>query len=121
MIALPATYLFSPRRASPITACHRGSEDRSACWAGRCTEPEYGFFGAPTLTWGENWSPDLEIREQHTLVTEGVYRHIRHPMYAAHWLWGLGQALLLQNWIAGPSTLVALLPMYLVRVPRRSR
>ncbi|WP_374711785.1 hypothetical protein [Symbiobacterium terraclitae] len=31
------------------------------------------------------------------------------------------QALLLQNWIAGPASLVALLPLDLVRVPQEER
>ena len=42
-------------------------------------------------------------------------------MYAAHWLWGIAQVLLLQNWIAGLSMLVTVLPLYLVRVPREER
>jgi protein-S-isoprenylcysteine O-methyltransferase Ste14 len=50
---------------------------------------------------GRNWSPSLELRERHELVKEGVYRSVRHPMYASMWLWGVAQALLLQNWIAG--------------------
>src|SRR4026209_2012015 len=29
---------------------------------------------------GTNGSIPLEVREQHRLVTQGVYRHIRHPM-----------------------------------------
>jgi protein-S-isoprenylcysteine O-methyltransferase Ste14 len=70
---------------------------------------------------GTNWSPSLEIGAQHTLSTEGVYRHIRHPMYASHLLWGLAQALLLPNWIAGLASLVAFLPLYLSRVPREER
>src|SRR5688572_24263574 len=28
---------------------------------------------------GRNWSPSLELREGHELVTQGVYRHVRHP------------------------------------------
>jgi protein-S-isoprenylcysteine O-methyltransferase Ste14 len=32
---------------------------------------------------GTNWSITLEVREHHRLVTEGVYRRIRHPMYSA--------------------------------------
>jgi len=48
-------------------------------------------------------------------VTHGVFRHIRHPMYAAHWLWGIAQVFLLQNWIAGFSMLVTFLPSYLYR------
>lgn len=63
-----------------------------------------------------NWSPKLELMEEHTLVTNGVFRHIRHPMYAAHWLWGVAQVFLLQNWVAGFSMLVCLLPMYVYRV-----
>jgi len=65
-----------------------------------------------------SWSPYLEIREEHSLVTHGVFLHIRHPMYAAHWLWGIAQALLLQNWIAGLAMLASFLPLYLVRVVR---
>src|ERR1700719_2752029 len=32
---------------------------------------------------GTNWSITLEVREQHRLITQGVYRRIRHPMYLA--------------------------------------
>lgn len=67
---------------------------------------------------GRNFSPELKIREEHKLVTEGIFRSIRHPMYAAHWLWALAQALLLQNWIAGLSVLVAFWPLYSYRVAR---
>lgn len=70
---------------------------------------------------GRNWSPSLQIREGHTLVTDGVYRLIRHPMYASMWLWGTAQALLLQNWIAGWAGLVLFVPMYVLRVPREER
>jgi protein-S-isoprenylcysteine O-methyltransferase Ste14 len=66
---------------------------------------------------GRNWSVSLEIREQHTLVTSGVYRHVRHPMYSAFWLWALAQALLLPNWIAGPCGLVGFGILFLLRVP----
>jgi protein-S-isoprenylcysteine O-methyltransferase Ste14 len=70
---------------------------------------------------GRNWSPSLQIREGHTLVTNGVYRSIRHPMYASIWLWSIAQALVLQNWIAGWASLVLFLPMYVLRVPREEQ
>ena len=63
-----------------------------------------------------NWSPSLEIIEGHSLVTHGVFRYIRHPMYAAHVLWGIAQVFLLQNWIAGFSMLVCLLPQLVNRI-----
>ena len=55
---------------------------------------------------GTNWSITLEVREQHRLVTHGIYRSVRHPMYAALLLYSVGQALVLPNWVAGPSYLV---------------
>jgi protein-S-isoprenylcysteine O-methyltransferase Ste14 len=70
---------------------------------------------------GTNWSPSLEIGAGQTLVTKGVYHTIRHPMYASHLLWGLGQALLLHNWIAGLAGLLTFLPLYLLRLPREER
>ena len=66
---------------------------------------------------GLNWSPTLEIREKHTLITRGIYSVIRHPMYASQILWSLAQILLLQNWIAGFSSLVVFFPFYFMRVP----
>ncbi len=63
-----------------------------------------------------NWSPSLEIYAEHSLVTEGIYRFIRHPMYASQWLWVIAQALLLQNWLAGPLNLVFFIFFYTLRV-----
>jgi len=46
---------------------------------------------------GRNWSVTLEVRVDHSLITDGVYAHVRHPMYTAFWLWALAQAILLPN------------------------
>ena len=67
---------------------------------------------------GRNWSPTLELREDHVLITGGIYRHIRHPMYSAIWLIVLAQALLVHNWIAGPAAILAFGLMYAIRMPR---
>jgi protein-S-isoprenylcysteine O-methyltransferase Ste14 len=65
---------------------------------------------------GLNWSPSLEIREKHELITRGIYGVIRHPMYASQWLWIIAQPLLLQNWIAGFLNLLVFIPFYFLRV-----
>lgn len=70
---------------------------------------------------GRNWSVSLEVRENHRLVCEGVYRHVRHPMYSAFWLWAVAQALLLPNWVAGLSGLVGFGTLYLLRVGDEER
>ena len=66
---------------------------------------------------GENWSPSLELRKRHGLVTGGVYARVRHPMYLAIWLSAIAQPLLIQNWIAGLLVIPAFAAMYFIRVP----
>ncbi len=70
---------------------------------------------------GRNWSVTAEVRERQTLVTSGVFKYMRHPMYSAHWLWGIAQALLVHNWISGLASLVIFISVYLLRVPREER
>ena len=70
---------------------------------------------------GRSWSVTLELRDQHALVTHGLYAHVRHPMYSAFWLWAVAQALLLPNWIAGFSGLVGFGVLYFGRVGREER
>jgi protein-S-isoprenylcysteine O-methyltransferase Ste14 len=65
---------------------------------------------------GTNWSITLQVRENHRLVVDGVYRRIRHPMYAALFLYSIGQALVLPNWVAGPSYLVTFAILFALRV-----
>ena len=65
---------------------------------------------------GVNWSPTLEIREKHELITRGIYGVIRHPMYASQWLLSIATPLLLQNWIAGWLNLVVFIFFYNFRV-----
>jgi protein-S-isoprenylcysteine O-methyltransferase Ste14 len=54
-------------------------------------------------------------------VTGGVFKHIRHPMYAAHLLWGIATPLMLHNWIAGFSFLALSLVQYITRISAEER
>lgn len=82
------------------------------------------FAGGLFVLWrshkdlGGNWSAKIEVKKEHVLVTKGIYKYIRHPMYAAFFLMGIGQGLLLGNWIAGPGFIVFFVLLYFVRVPR---
>jgi protein-S-isoprenylcysteine O-methyltransferase Ste14 len=70
---------------------------------------------------GTNWSENLELREDHQLVTSGIYKSIRNPMYAALSLYGIAQTLLLSNWIAGPCFLVQFTLMFILRLRAEER
>ena len=118
---LGLVYVFSNRL--DFANCHLPRSLRSlAGMAGMIV-----FAAANWLLWrshadlADNWSPTLEVRENHTLVTDGVFYYIRHPMYAAHWLWAVAQSLLLHNWIAGLASLVAIIPLYFRRVPEEEQ
>jgi protein-S-isoprenylcysteine O-methyltransferase Ste14 len=70
---------------------------------------------------GTNWSITLQVRENHRLVTSGVYSRVRHPMYSALFLIAVAQALVLPNWIAGPGYLFGFGLLYLLRVNAEER
>lgn len=114
MIGLPAVYILTPwlSFADYILPLWAG-------WVGTVV-----YAAAFVLLWRSHadlavaFSPIAEITGGQQLVTDGVYRFIRHPMYAAHFLWALAQPLLLWNWIAGFSMLVTFLPLYLARVSK---
>jgi len=90
-----------------------------AMWTGAALlVPYLWMFWRSHADLGRNWSPGLEVRADHGLITNGVYRRVRHPMYAAIWLGALAQPLLIQNWIGGFAILPCFLAMYLIRVPR---
>jgi protein-S-isoprenylcysteine O-methyltransferase Ste14 len=112
-IVLPLLYLFSPwldfaNHASPTLAPWLGA----ATWLAGLW-----LFRRAHADLGTNWSVTLELRSTHRLVTHGVYRLVRHPMYAAFVLLGVAQALLLPNWLAGSSALLATALLCIVRIP----
>jgi protein-S-isoprenylcysteine O-methyltransferase Ste14 len=70
---------------------------------------------------GRNWSISLDVREDHQLITQGIYRKIRHPMYSAFWLWAVAQGLLLPNWVAGFAGLIGFGTLFFGRVAREEQ
>lgn len=70
---------------------------------------------------GAMWSVSLQLKQDHKLVTSGVYRHLRHPMYTAFWLMALAQALLISNWVAGLAGIVGFGTLYALRIGEEER
>ena len=81
---------------------------RRALWLGRAVVAAAALvmFRLTHKALGKMWSVSLQLKQDHKLVTTGIYRRLRHPMYTAFWLMALAQALLLPNWIAGTAGLV---------------
>jgi protein-S-isoprenylcysteine O-methyltransferase Ste14 len=70
---------------------------------------------------GRNFSVSLDVREDHVLVSKGVYARIRHPMYLAFWLWAIGQLLLLPNWFAGLAGILGFGILYFGRIEQEEK
>ena len=116
-LLLPILYLCTPLLAFadyPLPA--------AAAWCGVAI-----MVGALLLFYrshtdlGQNWSATLELRKGHELVDHGVYRSMRHPMYASILLWDIAQGLMLRNWLAGWCAFVTFALLYVVRAPREER
>ena len=109
-IASPAlSFAEYPLRASPFIV------------GTTCLAVGLWFFRRSHADLGTNWSITLEVRERHQLITGGVYRRVRHPMYTALLLYAIGQALVIPNWVAGPSYLVPIGILCLFRVGGEER
>ncbi len=88
-----------------------------------------GFFlGIASLafwTWaqvalGKEWSPQLQLREEHHLVTSGPYSKMRHPIYTAMFGYGISLALLTANWVFTGLAVLVIVGL-IARVPREEQ
>jgi protein-S-isoprenylcysteine O-methyltransferase Ste14 len=57
---------------------------------------------------GRNITSSIVTRTEHTLVTNGPYRWVRHPLYAAGLLLHVALALLLSSWLVALAGLATL-------------
>lgn len=74
-----------------------------------------GLRLAAIRTLGRYWSLNLEIRKDHQLVREGVYRHMRHPAYSAIMLEVISIPLVGNAWWVLALSVGAYIPLLLAR------
>jgi protein-S-isoprenylcysteine O-methyltransferase Ste14 len=116
-VILPALYLFTPWLSFADY-----SLPRFVPWLGAILIVlALWLFWRAHVDLGLNWSITLEVRRGHELIVHGVYRRIRHPMYAAIFLFALAQAFLLPNWLAAWAGFVTVGLLYAIRAPREEK
>ncbi len=84
-----------------------------------------GLLSLAFWTWtqaalGAHWSAQLQLREEHHLVTTGPYARVRHPLYTGMIAWAVGVALVTANWVFVVFTALSLVGLA-VRVPREEQ
>lgn len=79
-------------------------------------------IGSVLLLWWVQWALDVQFdgtlhtQADHKLIQHGPYRWVRHPMYTALFMMGLGWSLLTANWFIGFPLSVAIILVVLSRV-----
>jgi protein-S-isoprenylcysteine O-methyltransferase Ste14 len=95
LMAMVVVYAAFPRQTAWLLVALPG-------WA-RWSGVGLASIGLAALVWvhaalGRHWSTTLQLRAEHTLVTTGPYRWVRHPMYTALALCFLGTSLASAAW-----------------------
>jgi protein-S-isoprenylcysteine O-methyltransferase Ste14 len=81
-----------------------------------------GVAGILLLVWvhrtlGIQWSTTLQFKEEHTLITSGPYKFIRHPMYASLSLFFVGLSMISSFWPF--FVLIGITLLFFVRIMKR--
>ncbi len=118
LLGILALYAFD---AAPLRAARLSLPNRL-----RWTGFGLGLLSLALWAWsqktlGRFWSPQLQLRDEHALVTNGPYRWVRHPMYTALAGFGLAVALVTSNAIFAVMAVVAVAGLVLVRIPQEER
>jgi protein-S-isoprenylcysteine O-methyltransferase Ste14 len=89
------------------------------CWIIILTGVYFNVSGRMKL--GNNWANQIKIYKNHTLVQQGVYRIVKHPLYASLiWIF-FACAILYQNYIAFLLNLFIFLPMMYYRAKQEEK
>lgn len=76
------------------------------------------------LLWWVQWALDVQFdttlhtQADHKLIQHGPYRWVRHPMYTALFIMGLGWFLLTANWFIGIPLMLGIVVVVLSRVQK---
>ena len=80
----------------------------------------FGLYAWAQATLGKEWSPHLQMRAEHHLVTTGPYARMRHPIYSAYMVFMTSIALVTANWFF-IGLLVVSIVVFAFRIPKEEQ
>jgi protein-S-isoprenylcysteine O-methyltransferase Ste14 len=78
------------------------------------------FWTSTQVALDTQWSAQLQLRQEHYLVTTGPYARIRHPLYLAMFVWAAALGLLTANWIFIAVAVLSIAGT-MVRIPKEEQ
>ncbi len=114
LIAFLVLYAINPPWLSVLSLPFNGWLRWVGIILGVCSFVLYAWAQAVL---GKAWSPHLQMRQQHHLVTSGPYACIRHPIYTAYLVFMTGIALLTANWFFACLLAVSII-VFALRIPK---
>ncbi len=78
------------------------------------------FMTWTQVTLDTQWSAQLQLREDHHLITTGPYARMHHPLYTSTFGWGVALSLLTANWIFVVVSALAIIGL-IVRIPKEEQ
>ena len=70
---------------------------------------------------GNMYSIDIKIKKNHKLITNGIYKYIRHPVYLCSLLFLIGQQMIIPNKIGIISSIISFSLLYFIRIPAEEK
>jgi protein-S-isoprenylcysteine O-methyltransferase Ste14 len=114
-------YLLPAAGSVVAFAANRLRADRRQRWAVRVTATGLVLAGFVLRTWtlrvlGAFYSPIVEVRSDHRVVTRGPYRYVRHPGYLAGLMQSIGVGVAFSNLIGGACVAASWLGFFIPRI-----
>lgn len=69
---------------------------------------------------GRQFSPQLQLRQEHQLIITGPYSRVRHPLYTALFGFGLSLAMVSANWFFVAFFVLSLFGL-VIRIPKEEQ
>ena len=67
------------------------------------------------------YSMELKMNENHKLITDGIYKFIRHPTYLCSLLFLIGQQMIIPNKIGIISSVISYSMLLFIRIPKEEK
>jgi len=122
VVAASSPFYLVPAAGSVVAfAANRSRRDRGRAAVEPMTAIGLVVAGFALRTWtletlGEFYSPIVEVRSDHRVVTGGPYRFVRHPGYLAGLMQSLGVGMAFSGLIGAASVVASWLAVFLPRI-----